>query len=154
MSGTLYPEWAVGFAKPFAERIGCRFEGDTIVEVTGESDDAVILRGMLVGGKLIELGCGFNPKAPRHTIYPAGSNAPGALHFGIDLAKPSDYILRTMPQWEEPPVHMDLVCLDSTVTVDGVALIEAGFLSALRDAAVIAAAATYGNPIELLETAV
>ena len=109
---------------------------------------------MLVGGRLIELGCGFNPKAPRHTIYPAGSNAPGALHFGIDLARPSDYILRTMPQWEEPPVHMDLVCLDSTVTVDGVALIEAGFLSALRDEAVRHAASKFGNPVELLETAV
>ncbi len=154
MSGTLYPEWAVGFAKPFAERIGCRFESDTIVEVTGESSEAAILRDMLVGGRLIELGCGFNPKAPRHTIYPAGSNAPGALHFGIDLARPSDYILRTMPQWEEPPVHMDLVCLDSTVTVDGGALIEAGFLSALRDEAVRHAASKFGNPVELLETAV
>lgn len=154
MSGMLYPQWAVGFAKPFSERIGCRFEGDTIVEVTGESSEAVILRDMLTGGKLIELGCGFNPKAPRHTIYPAGSNAPGALHFGIDLVKPSDYIIRTMPQWEEPPIHMDLVCLDSTVTVDGVPLIEAGFLSALRDAEVRAAAAKFGNPVELLETAV
>ena len=154
MSGTLNPQWAVGFEKPFAERIGCRFESDTIVEVTGSSDDAAILRGMLVGGRLIELGCGFNPKAPRHTIYPAGSNAPGALHFGIDLAKPSDYISRVMPQWEEPPVHMDLVCLDTTVTVDGVLLIDRGFLSALRDEAVIAAAAKYGNPVELLETSV
>ena len=154
MSGTLYPQWAVGFAAPFAERIGCRFEGDTIVEVTGESSDAVVLRDMLVGGRLIELGCGFNPKAPRHTIYPAGSNAPGALHFGIDLAKPSDYIMRVMPQWEEPPVHMDLVCMDSTVTADGVPLISAGFLCALRDAAVIDLAAKYGNPVELLETAI
>lgn len=154
MSGTLYPQWAVGFAKPFAERIGCRFESDTIVEVTGEGSDAAILREMLVGGRLIELGCGFNPKAPRHTIYPAGSNAPGALHFGIDLARPSEYILRTMPQWEEPPVHMDLVTLDSTVTVDGQPLIEGGFLSALRDPAVRAAAAKFGNPIELLETAI
>ena len=154
MSGMLYPEWAVGFANPFTERIGCRFESDTIVEVTGASSDAAILRDMLVGGRLIELGCGFNPKAPRHTIYPAGSNAPGALHFGIDLAQPSDYILRTMPQWEEPPIHMDLVCLDSTVTVDGVPLIEAGFLSALRDANVRSAASRYGNPVELLETTI
>ncbi len=154
MSGTLYPQWAVGFARPFTERIGCRFESDTIVEVTGEGSDAAILREMLVGGRLIELGCGFNPKAPRHTIYPAGSNAPGALHFGIDLARPSDYILRTMPQWEEPPVHMDLVTLDSTVTVDGQSLIEGGFLSALRDPAVRAAAAKFGNAIELLETAI
>ena len=154
MSGTLYPQWAVGFAKPFAEKIGCRFESDTIVEVTGESEEAVILREMLVGGRLIELGCGFNPKAPRHTIYPAGSNAPGALHFGIDLAKPSEYILRTMPQWEEPPVHMDLVTLDSTVQVDGQSLIDAGFLTALRDPAVRAAAEKFGNPIELLETAI
>lgn len=154
MSGTLYPQWAVGFAKPFAEKIGCRFESDTIVEVTGESEEAVILREMLVGGRLIELGCGFNPKAPRHTIYPAGSNAPGALHFGIDLAKPSEYILRTMPQWEEPPVHMDLVTLDSTVQVDGQSLIDGGFLTALRDPAVRAAAEKFGNPIELLETAI
>ena len=154
MSGTLYPQWAVGFATPFVEKIGCRFESDMIVEVTGQSDEAVILRDMLVGGRLIELGCGFNPKAPRHTIYPAGSNAPGALHFGIDLAKPSDYILRTMPQWEEPPVHMDLVTLDSTVTVEGQSLIECGFLTALRDPAVRAAAEKFGNPIELLETAI
>ena len=154
MSGTLYPQWAVGFAAPFTEKIGCRFESDTIVEVTGESPEAVILREMLVGGRLIELGCGFNPKAPRHTIYPAGSNAPGALHFGIDLAKPSDYILRTMPQWEEPPVHMDLVSLDSTVVVEGNPLIEAGFLTALRDPAVRAAAEKFGNVIELLETAI
>ncbi len=121
--------------------------------MTGESPDAAILREMLVGGRLIELGCGFNPKAPRHTIYPAGSNAPGALHFGIDLAKPSDYILRTMPQWEEPPVHMDLVTLDSSVAVEGRPLIEAGFLTALRDPAVQAAAEKFGNPVELLETA-
>lgn len=154
MSGTLYPQWAVGFEKPFTERIGCRFESDTIVQVTGQSSDAAILRDMLVGGRLIELGCGFNPKAPRHTIYPAGSNAPGALHFGIDLAKPSDYILRTMPQWEEPPVHMDLVCLDSTVLVNGRSMIEAGFLSALRDAPVRMAASKFGNPVELLETAI
>lgn len=154
MSGTLYPQWAVGFAQPFAERIGCRFESDTIVEVTGEGAEAAVLRDMLVGGRLIELGCGFNPKAPRHTIYPAGSNAPGALHFGIDLAQPSDYILRTMPQWEEPPIHMDLVTLDSTVTVNRVPLIDAGFLSALRDPAVRAAAEKFGNPIELLETAI
>jgi hypothetical protein len=103
---------------------------------------------------LIELGCGFNPKAPRHTIYPAGSNAPGALHFGIDLARPSDYILRTMPQWEEPPVHMDLVALDSTVTVGDEPLIDGGFLCGLRDPAVRAAAEKFGNPVELLETAV
>lgn len=154
MSGTLYPQWAVGFAKPFEGRIGCRFEGDTIVEVTGDCHESAILRDMLVGGRLIELGCGFNPKAPRHTIYPAGSNAPGALHFGIDLARPSDYILRTMPQWEEPPVHMDLVTLDSTVAVDGDLLIDAGFLCALRDPAVRTAAGQFGNPVELLETAV
>jgi len=52
----LYPQWAVGFAEPFAEKIGCRFESDTIVEVTGQSDEAAILRDMLVGGRLIELG--------------------------------------------------------------------------------------------------
>ena len=84
--------------KPFTERIGCRFKSDTITEVTGESPDAAVLREMLIGGRLIELGCGFNPKAPRHSIYSAGFNAPGALHFGVDLAKPNEYIQCTMPQ--------------------------------------------------------
>jgi hypothetical protein len=93
------------------------FEGDTSAGSTASAEEAVILREMLVGGRMIEGGgCGFNPKAPRHTVYPAGSNAPGALHFGIDLAQPSDYIRRVMPDWEEPPVHMDLITLDGTVT--------------------------------------
>jgi hypothetical protein len=153
MSGTIFPTWAVGFEKPWEEKIGCRFESDTIVEVTGYSPEALILRDMLVGGKLIELGCGFNPKAPRHTVYPAGSNAPGALHFGIDLAKPSDYIKRTMPDWEEPPVHMDLITFDSTVHAGVNCLIEAGFLTALRSPKVITAAQMYGDPVVLLETA-
>ena len=156
MRGTIYPAWAVGFDKPWTERIGCRFEGDTIVEVTGEGETAAILRNMLVGGRLIELGCGFNPKAPRHTIYPAGSNNPGALHFGIDLARPDDYIRRVMPDWEEPPVHMDLITFDSTIEVcatdSTTRFLDAGFLAALRDPAVVAAASVYGDPIALLET--
>jgi hypothetical protein len=156
MSGTIYPTWAVGFDKPWEEKIGCRFEGDTIVSVSGETATAAIFRDMLVGGKLIELGCGFNPKAPRHTVYPAGSNAPGALHFGIDLAKPSDYIRRVMPDWEEPPVHMDMICYDSTVQTVGAkgtqTLIDRGFLTALRDPEVVQAASAYGDPVSLLET--
>jgi hypothetical protein len=154
MSGTLYPQWAVGFERPFVEPIACRFESDRIVEVAGASREAAILRDMLVGGRLIELGCGFNPKAPRHTVYPAGSNAPGALHFGIDLARPSEYIRKVMPQWEEPPVHMDLVTFDSTVTAAGTTLVDGGFLAALRDEAVVDAARRYGDPVELLESAV
>ena len=110
---------------------------------------------MLVGGRMIEGGgCGFNPKAPRHTVYPAGSNAPGALHFGIDLAKPSEYIRRVLPDWEEPPVHMDLITLDSTVTAGDAMLVDKGFLCALRDQRVVEAASRYGDPIELLEAGV
>lgn len=155
MSGVLYPQWAVGFARPFQERIGVHFEGEHVCRVEGESDEARILRDMLVGGRMIEGGgCGFNPKAPRHTVYPAGSNAPGALHFGIDLVKPADYIRRTMPDWEEPPVHVDLVTLDATVKAGNNVLIDNGFLCALRDPQVVAAAARYGDPLELLEAGV
>lgn len=155
MSGVLVPQWAVGFARPFEERIEVHFDGDMVSRVEGQGEEARILRDMLVGGRMIEGGgCGFNPKAPRHTVYPAGSNAPGALHFGIDLAKPSDYIRRVMPDWEEPPVHMDLVALDATVTAGPNTLIQDGFLCALRDASVIACAARYGDPVELLEAQV
>lgn len=155
MSGVLCPQWAVGFARPFEERIAVHFEGEYVSRVDGVSREAVILREMLVGGRMIEGGgCGFNPKAPRHTIYPAGSNAPGALHFGIDLARPADYIRKTLPDWEEPPVHVDLVMLDATVRAGEALLIDQGFLCALRDPEVVALAAVYGDPVELLEAGV
>ena len=155
MSGVLCPQWAVGFARPFEERIAVHFEGEYVSRVDGVSREAVILREMLVGGRMIEGGgCGFNPKAPRHTIYPAGSNAPGALHFGIDLARPADYIRKTLPDWEEPPVHVDLVMLDATARAGDALLIDQGFLCALRDPEVVALAAVYGDPVELLEAGV
>ena len=151
VTGTLYPQWAVGFNQPFAERIAVRFKDNRIVEVIGVSRDAELLREMLIGGVLIELGCGFNPKWPRHLIYPAGSNSPGALHFGIDLLHPSDYIKKTMPYWEEPPVHVDLITFDSTVDAGPNRLVTAGFLDALKDKAVIAMAERYGEPVDLLQ---
>ena len=61
---------------------------------------------MLVGGQLI----GFQSEsAPPHGIS-SGLNSV-SLHFGIDLAKPNDYIRRMMPEWEEPPGHMDLISI-------------------------------------------
>lgn len=155
MGGVLYPQGAIGFARPFTERIGVHFEGEYVSHVSGTSADAVILREMLLGGRMIEGGgCGFNPAAPRHTVYPAGSNAPGALHFGIDLARPSDYIRRVMPDWEEPPVHMDLIILDATVKAGPNLLIDNGFLCALRDPSVVAVAQQFGDPVALLESMV
>lgn len=152
IDGVLVPQAAIGFERPFAERIEVVFRDRHVTEVRGTSDDARVLREMLVGGKLIEGGgCGFNPKAPRHTVYPAGSNAPGALHFGVDLAKPSDWIRRRMPDWEEPPVHQDLVVWDATVTAGDTPVIEEGRLRALRDPEVVAAAEKYGDAVALLE---
>jgi hypothetical protein len=155
IDGVLYPQTAIGFERPFTERIAVVFKERHVTEVRGTSDEARILREMLEGGKLIEGGgCGFNPKAPRHVIYPAGSNAPGALHFGIDLARPSDFIRRVMPQWEEPPIHQDLVTFDTTVTAGDTTVIERGFLMALRDPAVVEMASRYGDPVDLLEGSV
>lgn len=151
MGGTLYPQWAVGFDKPFRERIAVHFQGDRISGVDGQSPEAVLLRDMLIGGQLIELGCGHNPKWPRYDIYPAGPNSPGALHFGIDLVEPSDYIRKVMPNWEEPPVHVDLVTFDSTVTAGNQLLIDEGNLMSLRDPEVVEIARRYGDPVELLQ---
>ena len=150
-NGVVVPYWAVGFEKPFVNPPQVVFEDDRIVEVNGDSEEAVILRDMLLGGQLIELGCGFNPKAPRHTVYPAGSNSVGALHFGIDLAKPNNYIRRMMPEWEEPPVHMDLISFDSTVTAGNTTLIDEGFLKALDAPSVVEMASQFGDPVDLLQ---
>lgn len=151
INGVLYPQWAVGFDRPFEEKIPVVFKDDRIVEVGGRSNEAAILRDMLMGGVLIELGCGFNPKAPRYEVYPAGSNSPGVLHFGIDLAKPNDYIRRRMPDWEEPPIHMDLITFDSTVKAGNNTLVEGGFLTSLRDPQVREAARRWGDEVDLLE---
>jgi hypothetical protein len=152
IDGVLYPQWAIGFAAPFQEKIAVVFKDNKVTEVKGTSDDAGILRDMCLGSRLIEGGgCGFNPKAPRYTVYPAGSNSPGALHFGVDLAKPSDYIRKVMPNWEEPPVHQDMIVFDATVTAGENTIIDRGFLTALRDPAVVDMASRYGDPVELLE---
>ena len=151
VNGIVYPQAAVGFPRPFSERIGVVFENDRITEVRGQSEEAAILRDMLVDGVLVELGCGFNPKAPRRGIYPAGSNSPGALHYGIELAKPCTYIKKVMPNWEEPPIHMDLVAFDSTVVAGNSLLIDNGFLMALRDPQVVAMASRFGDAVDLLE---
>ena len=96
MQGIVFPQWAIGFDKPFEEKIGVEYKDDLVVKVHGKSLDAEILRDMLVGcdARLHELGCGFNPKYPRYKAYPAGSNAPGALHFGTDSAKASQWLAR------------------------------------------------------------
>jgi hypothetical protein len=44
-----------------------------------------------------------------------------------------------------------LVTFDTTVTAGENVVIDAGFLAALRDPAVVAAAAVYGDPVDLLE---
>ena len=154
MQGVVFPQWAIGFDKPFEEKIAIEYKDDLVMKVHGKSMEAEILRDMLVGvgAHLHELGCGFNPKYPRYKIYPAGSNAPGALHFGTDSEKPSEFMARRVPYWEEPHTHQDCVALDMTVKVDGIPLIENGFLTALRDPEVVAAASRFGDPVELLET--
>ncbi len=154
MQGVIFPQWAIGFDKPFEEKIGIEYKDDLVVKVHGKSLDAEILRGMLVGvdARLHELGCGFNPKYPRYKAYPAGSNAPGALHFGTDSAKSSEFMARRVPKWEEPHTHQDCVVFDMTVKVGNTTLIDNGFLMALRDKQVIEAAGKYGDPVELLET--
>lgn len=152
MSGVVYPQWAVGFDKPFEEKIGVEFKSDEVIAVHGKSAEAQILREHLIGGTLEELGCGFNPKAPRFDIYPAGPNSPGGLHFGINGKKESEYLRRVIPNWEEPHIHTDLVTFDSTVTAGNGLVIEEGFLKSLRDPEVVKAASRYGDPIELLES--
>jgi hypothetical protein len=151
IEGTVWANWAVGFDKPFESPVGVEFRDDIVHAVHGEGFAAEVLRDYLIGGTLEELGCGHNPKAPRFDIYPAGPNSPGSLHVGINAPKPSDYLRRVMPNWEEPHIHMDLVLYDATVTAGNKPLVEDGYLLSLRDPQVRAMAETYGDPVDLLE---
>ncbi|HEU0071762.1 MAG TPA: hypothetical protein VFS04_10725 [Alphaproteobacteria bacterium] len=153
MGGVVFPQWAVGFRKPFEEKIGIEYKDGIVDKVHGRSIDAEILRDMLVGREALlhELGCGFNPKAPRYAVYPAGSNAAGCLHFGTDSNRPSEYMQRVVPYWEEPHIHQDCVIFDATVKAGNTTLIDNGFLTSLRDPKVVEMASKYGDPVELLE---
>lgn len=151
ITGTIWAQWAVGFDKPFERPVGVEFRDDVVHAVHGEGTEADILRDYLIGGTLEEVGCGHNPKAPRFDIYPAGPNSPGALHVGINALKPSEYLRRVMPNWEEPHIHMDLVTFDSTVVAGNRVMVEDGYLLSLRDPQVRALAERYGDPVELLE---
>lgn len=154
MGGIVYPQWAIGFEKPFRDKIGVEYKDGVVIKVHGKSMDAEIMRDMLVGvnATLHELGCGFNPKYPRFKAYPAGSNAPGALHFGTDADRPSQFMHRQVPRWEEPHTHQDCVVFDMTVKVGDTTMIDNGFLMALRDPQVVKEASKYGDPVELLES--
>ena len=56
-----------------------------------------------------------------------------------------------MPEWEEPPVHMDLISFDSTVTAGNTTLIDEGFLKALHAPSVVEMASQFGDPVDLLQ---
>jgi hypothetical protein len=153
MGGIVYPQWAIGFEKPFRDKVGIEYKDGVVVKVHGNSMDAEIVRDMLVGvnATLHELGCGFNPKYPRFKAYPAGSNSPGALHFGTDSDRASEYMHRQVPKWEEPHTHQDCIVFDMTVKVGNTTMIDNGFLMALRDPQVVKEASKYGDPVDLLE---
>jgi hypothetical protein len=154
MGGVVFPQWAIGFDKPFRDKVGIEYKDGVVQKVHGSSMEAETVRDMLVGvnATLHELGCGFNPKYPRFKAYPAGSNAPGALHFGTDSNRPSEFMHRKVPKWEEPHTHQDCVVFDMTVKVGNTAMIDNGFLMALRDPQVVAEAKKYGDPVDLLES--
>ena len=56
-----------------------------------------------------------------------------------------------MPEWEEPPIHMDLVTFDSTVRAGSFKVIDKGFLAALKAPGVVEIASRFGDPVDLLE---
>ncbi|HUY07054.1 MAG TPA: hypothetical protein VMU99_07340 [Acidimicrobiales bacterium] len=153
VDGILVPQWSVGFPDYFDQPVTIALEDNRVVKMDGSRTwYGDVLEEMLIGSRLIELGCGFNPKWPRDQVYPAGTNSPGGIHFGMDLIKESRYIKEMMPDWPEPPVHMDLVDLDATITVNGATVVENGRLSALDDPKVRECAGRYGSPEYLLDS--
>jgi hypothetical protein len=152
--GIYAPQWGVGFGQPFSSPPRIIVENAHVSGVEGDTPEAETLRNMLPGGNFEELGCGFNPKWPRDQLYPAGSNASGALHLGFNLLDESQYIREVLPNWPEPPIHVDLVTLDATLTANGVPLLENGRLTAFSDPDVRAEAARYGDAAQLLDESV
>jgi len=152
IEGVIAARDSVGFPRPFPDGVHIHMARNRVTHVDGPANGQThILRDMLIGGDLIEIGCGFNPKHPRNQIYPAGSNSAGALHLGLNLPHNSDFLSGQMPDWPEPPEHLDMVLLDATVTINGAAVVEDGVLCATRDPDIRAEAARYGDAAYLLD---
>ena len=118
---------------PFEEKIGVEWKDTEVVAVHGKSREADILREMLVGGKVTRAR--LRPQSRSRRASPPirpGSNSPGALHFGIDTDAVQTTMRRLVPNWEEPPMHLDLATFDTTVKLGNTTLIDNGFLMALR----------------------
>ena len=109
------------------------------------------LRFIVGGRRCDELGCGLNPKAPRFDIYPAGPNSPGALHFGTNGLKASEYLRRVRCRTGKSRTSTGHGRLRHDGQGRQPHLIDKGFLMALRDPQVVAAAERYGDPVDLLE---
>ena len=152
IEGVIAPRRIVGFVEEFPADCRIRLNKNRVTAVEGpEHGPTATLREMLLDGKLIEIGCGFNPKHSRNQIYPAGSNSAGALHLGLDLPRPSAYLSGVLPDWPEPPEHVDAVLLDATVTINGAIVVDKGVLQATRDPEIRTATARYGRPEYLLD---
>lgn len=55
-----------------------------------------------------------------------------------------------MPNWEEPPVHQDLVIYDATLKAGDHVIIDKGHLTALDDPQVIEFANRFGDSESIL----
>jgi hypothetical protein len=152
VDGVVHPQYCVGLEGRLDPSTSIEFRDNVVVGVDGGREDCRVLETMLANSRLVELGCGFNPGWPRRQIYPAGSNAPGALHFGMDLDHEDDFIKRTLPDWPEPPVHMDVAIHDADVSINDKPIVANGRLLALDNAAVRTLASRYGDPVRLLDS--
>src|SRR5947209_11131293 len=54
-----------------------------------------------------------------------------SLALALSQQHPTRGGLNGKPNWEEPPVHQDLIAFDMTVTAGGEKIIDEGFLMAL-----------------------
>lgn len=149
INGVLRPQWGVGFPVPFATAPRIDIEHKRVVAVKGDSEAAETMRGMMIDATVVELGCGFNPKARRLQIFPAGSNSPGALHFGFDTVDEPGFLKKASSGYTQ---HLDLVALDADVTMNGSSVVEHGRLTTLDDPEIRKIAQGLGDPVDLLDS--
>jgi hypothetical protein len=146
VDGVLRPQWGVAFPRPFDDPPSIVIKGKRVSSVEGDGSIASTLREMIIGATIVELGCGFNPKARRLQIFPAGSNSPGALHFGIDTIEEQGYLKANSAY----TAHLDLIDFDGTVTINDVPAVDAGRLTVLDDPDLRELATRFGDPDDLL----
>ena len=143
------PQWAIGFDKPFRDKVGIEYK-DGVVREGARQVDGGRDRARHAGRRRTRR-CTSSAAASIRNIRASRPIRRARTRRARCISAPTrtgraNSCTRQVPRWEEPHTHQDCVVFDATVKVGNTTLIDNGFLMALRDPQVVKEAEQVRRP--------